>query len=46
MASRIHEALRAMSTQDRVVLTLRHFSECSYEEIGRISVNGPQSQQS
>ena len=25
-----------MSINDRVVLTLRHFSECSYEDIGEI----------
>jgi len=25
-----------LSTNDRMVLTLRHFSECSYEEIGEI----------
>jgi RNA polymerase sigma-70 factor (ECF subfamily) len=36
MAVQIQRALRAVSTQDRVVLTLRHFSECSYEEIAQI----------
>ena len=25
-----------MTANDRAVLTLRHFSECSYEEIGQI----------
>ena len=25
-----------LSTKDRMVITLRHFSECSYEEIGEI----------
>jgi RNA polymerase sigma-70 factor (ECF subfamily) len=33
---RIRSALMAMSTNDRLVLTLRHFSECSYDEIGQI----------
>ena len=33
---RIHSAVMSMSTNDRTVLTLRHFSECSYEEIGQI----------
>ena len=36
LARRIQEALMRMSTNDRMVLTLRHFSECSYEEIGQI----------
>jgi RNA polymerase sigma-70 factor (ECF subfamily) len=36
VASRIRSALMKMSANDRVVLTLRHFSECSYEEIGQI----------
>jgi RNA polymerase sigma-70 factor (ECF subfamily) len=36
VAARIRSALMKMSTNDRVVLTLRHFSECSYEEIGQI----------
>ena len=35
-AQRIRAALLAMSTNDRTVLTLRHFSECSYEEIAQI----------
>ena len=33
---RIQGALMRMTTNDRMVLTLRHFSECSYEEIGQI----------
>lgn len=33
---RIQEAMMRMSTNDRMVLSLRHFSECSYEEIGQI----------
>jgi RNA polymerase sigma-70 factor, ECF subfamily len=33
---RIQEALMRMSAKDRTILTLRHFSECSYEEIGHI----------
>jgi RNA polymerase sigma-70 factor (ECF subfamily) len=36
LASRIRSALMRMSANDRVVLTLRHFSECSYDEIGEI----------
>ncbi len=36
VATRIRSALMKMSPNDRVVLTLRHFSECSYEEIGQI----------
>ena len=36
LASRIRSALMRMSTADRTVLTLRHFSECSYQEIGQI----------
>lgn len=36
VASRIRSALMKMSPNDRVVLTLRHFSECSYDEIGQI----------
>ena len=35
-SSRIQSALMTMTTNDRMVLTLRHFSECSYEEIGQI----------
>ncbi len=33
---RIRSALMRMSTADRTVITLRHFSECSYQEIGQI----------
>jgi RNA polymerase sigma-70 factor (ECF subfamily) len=33
---RIQEAMMRMSINDRMVLSLRHFSECSYEEIGQI----------
>jgi RNA polymerase sigma-70 factor, ECF subfamily len=36
VASRIRSALMKMSANDRVVLTLRHFSDCSYDEIGQI----------
>ncbi len=36
VSGRIQRALRGMSTNDRMVLTLRHFSECSYQEIGQI----------
>ncbi len=36
LSRRIHSALMGMTTNDRIVLTLRHFSECSYEEIGHI----------
>ena len=32
----IQRALMSMSSTDRTVLTLRHFSECSYEEIAQI----------
>jgi RNA polymerase sigma-70 factor (ECF subfamily) len=32
----IHHALMSMSTHDRTVLMLRHFSECSYQEIAEI----------
>ena len=35
-AARVRQALMAMSTTDRTVLTLRHFSECSYQEIAEI----------
>ena len=35
-ARRIERALMGMSTEDRTVLTLRHFSEFSYREIGSI----------
>jgi len=32
----IQSVLMRMSTNDRLVLTLRHFSECSYEEIAQV----------
>lgn len=35
-AARIRNALLRLPTNDRMVITLRHFSECSYEEIGQI----------
>ena len=33
---RIQSTLMSMSANDRLVLTLRHFSECSYQEIAEI----------
>jgi RNA polymerase sigma-70 factor (ECF subfamily) len=36
LSSRIRSALMRMSINDRVVLSLRHFSECSYQEIAQI----------
>ena len=36
VSRRIEAALMRMSTNDRMVLTLRHFSECSYQEIAEI----------
>jgi RNA polymerase sigma-70 factor (ECF subfamily) len=36
IAKRVRAALLAMGTNDRLVLTLRHFSECSYQEIAQI----------
>ena len=33
---RVRAALMSMSTNDRMVLTLRHFSELSYEEIAQV----------
>jgi RNA polymerase sigma-70 factor (ECF subfamily) len=36
LSARIRSALMRMSTGNRMVLMLRHFSECSYEEIGAI----------
>ena len=36
VSQRIRSALMGLSTNDRVVLTLRHFSECSYQEIAQI----------
>lgn len=35
-AARLRQALMSMTTMDRTVLTLRHFSECSYQEIADI----------
>ena len=35
-SKRIQRALMGMTANDRMVLTLRHFSECSYQEIGQI----------
>ena len=35
-SGRIQKALMSMTMEDRTVLTLRHFSECSYREIGYI----------
>jgi RNA polymerase sigma-70 factor, ECF subfamily len=36
LSRRIQSTLMKMATHDRMVLTLRHFSECSYEEMGQI----------
>lgn len=36
VSTRIQGALMGMSTNHRTVLMLRHFSECSYQEIGQI----------
>lgn len=36
VCERVQRALMSMKFDDRVVLTLRHFSECSYREIGHI----------
>jgi RNA polymerase sigma-70 factor (ECF subfamily) len=36
VSKRIQRALMSMSANDRLVLTLRHFSECSYQEIAEI----------
>ena len=33
---RVQAALMSMAANDRLVLTLRHFSECSYQEIAQI----------
>ena len=33
---RLQGALMRMSTTDRTVLTMRHFSECSYQEIAQV----------
>ncbi|HUP06878.1 MAG TPA: sigma-70 family RNA polymerase sigma factor [Caldimonas sp.] len=36
LARQLRQVLMSMTTNDRLVLTLRHFSECSYEEMARI----------
>lgn len=36
VSRRIQQAMLEMKVQDRVVLTLRHFADCSYEEIAQI----------
>ena len=36
LTKQIQSALMSMKTNDRIVLTLRHFSECSYQEIAQI----------
>lgn len=36
MATQVQQALKRMTARDRAVLMLRHYSECSYEEIGQI----------
>ena len=36
LSRRIRGALMHMTADDRMVLSLRHFSECSYQEIGQI----------
>ena len=36
LGERIRKALSTMSTNDRIVLTLRHFSELSYQEIAQV----------
>lgn len=36
LSRRVQGALMRMKADDRVVLTLRHFSDCSYREIGHI----------
>ena len=35
-AARIRSALMTMSPNDRTVIALRHFSECSYQEIAQV----------
>jgi RNA polymerase sigma-70 factor (ECF subfamily) len=35
-SQRLQHALMRLSTNDRTVLTLRHFSECSYQEIAQV----------
>jgi RNA polymerase sigma-70 factor (ECF subfamily) len=36
VSRRIRSAVMNLPTNDRIVLSLRHFSECSYQEIGQI----------
>ena len=36
LAERVQRALMGMNIDDRAVLTLRHFSDCSYREMGTI----------
>jgi RNA polymerase sigma-70 factor (ECF subfamily) len=36
LSARIRNAMMSMTVDDRVVLSLRHFSECSYEAIAQI----------
>jgi RNA polymerase sigma-70 factor (ECF subfamily) len=36
LSERIRSAMMSMTVDDRVVLSLRHFSECSYEAIAQI----------
>ena len=36
LARQLRAAMLTMATNDRVVLTLRHFSECSYEEMAQM----------
>jgi len=36
LTRRIQTAVMNMATNDRIVLSLRHFSECSYQEIGQM----------
>ena len=36
LSGRVRSTLMTMSTNDRTVIVLRHFSECSYQEIAQI----------
>ncbi|GMU71372.1 MAG: DNA-directed RNA polymerase sigma-70 factor [Burkholderiales bacterium] len=36
LSARLREAMARLSTNDRTVLVLRHFSELSYQEIGQV----------
>ena len=36
LCDRVQQALLAMKSDDRAVITLRHFAECSYQEIGEV----------